>query len=313
MIGRHNISSILPTKHINSENSKSNIYAGYEYPKDDVENLVNKCRFSTLTQKYDPNFVDPKKTTVDSFLMKGSIAKKISLNRIKKQILKFAKDDVRKRVKCDHISITVTQYYYDKYKMKSVLFPVYTLQYRNSPPRIMAALRHQEKVSGTKPVSSLKVMAASIIPSLIISLAIPETIIVRVFIAASIFFGSGLITKISPYLKNKSNNIVSNRRREKNNLTKETLADKNRRIESEQFISYQEKSFEGVLLNIDPEHYRILKLSPDGVVTEIIIRQAFIEQMKMHHPDIEGDSKEIHDKATKITTARDVLLKHISK
>lgn len=298
------ISGTIDTSYYNSTNIKSYIYGGFTYPRRDVDNLINKTKITKYMKPYNTDNFD-KSSTIDPFKMRSVIAKKKAVKRIKSRLRKLIRKDINNRVNCDNIeNIDIKSFNIEYFNMETCLFPSYILQYNLTPPRILSAIRNQEIYAGKSPLSVHKVMTASIIPSIILSLAFPQTIAIRATIAAFTIISSGLYASLSPSFTYNSQIKDLRYKEEKNNLVEETLEDMYRRLESEMFAY---RSPDDPRLYIDPIYYEILGLNSNNHIDEKIIKHAFRQKIKIYHPDVYKSNLEV----LKIIAARDILLEEL--
>nr|QBK89763.1 MAG: chaperone protein [Pithovirus LCPAC101] len=295
----HYITGTLKTTYYDQSNVKSYIYGGFSYPRSDVDELLNETKVVKYMEPYNTYHID---CTVDSFKMRSSIAKKKAVNRINEKLNELIYNDINNRVRCDHIDdIQMKSYNIKIFRMTTCLFPSYILQYKLNPPRILAAIKNQEIYTGKSPLSIPKVMTASIIPSVVLSLAFPQTIAIRAVITAFCIIASGAYAAYSPSLTYNSQKLDMQHKEIDNNLVEETIDDMNRRLESEMFAY---RSPDDPRLYIDPLYYDILGLDSNNHIDENIIKQAFIQKIKIYHPDVYKSDIEV----LKIIAARDILL-----
>jgi hypothetical protein len=311
------------------------LYAGYTYPSELVEKVVNTFDYRpSLTECHDlDNHLDTN-TKVDAFLMRSSTARGIIRKRLREYITDVIEADARKRTKFDHLDIRVTDYKITQSKIYTVLFPAYILQYdySSASPQIMAAVRHHEVVSGSPSIAPSKAMMFSVVPSVALSLLFPGTLMARTALSVTIVLVTGVGSRYIPSWMRKWNRHIIDEKKHQNDLAEESTSDRARRILSERFICYAplrkrreavEKEVpmmdrDQVIYNVNPNYFYLLGLSPYNLVTEKIVREAFLREIQKCHPDLimQHSAKvqeELRCKAAQVVVARDVLLEVIHR
>lgn len=311
----------LPSHYFNSITGKACLYAGYTYPVSDVEEVVSKLNIFEHAVPYDSNYIE-ESTIVDPFLMRSETARHKLLTRLKSSLREAIIADTNRQVRCDHISIQSIDYEIAKSQISTVLFPSYILQYGQSPAQIMAAIRHAEKISGMPTISSKKVMMASIVPSIILGLAVPGSLAFRAVVTATTVALSGTFSSWTPWVKYRSEKYLLEREKKHNGAIDESKDDQARREETESFISYDDvepkMGADQVIYDIDPINFQVLGLSPCDPIDEEIVVTAFLTEIRKCHPDVirslslsVEDRNRLEERAVQVTRARDVILKTI--
>lgn len=297
------------------------IYAGYTYPRAEVERLVSRVNVLEHTLPYDASCIDDD-TTVDPFLMRGEKGRSIILKRLKVGLRAKVRQEIKKRVKYDCLSLKSVSYQIEETDIRTLLFPTYVLQYAESPPQIMAAIRNHEHVSGSSTVSPAKVMFASAVPSLALGLAIPGGLVLRAAVMLATVALSGAVSRLTPWLKYRRQKYLAETQKKENDFLDEDSSDTARREETESFARYEELSprlgTDNIIYDVDPMHFHVLGLSPKEPVNEDIVLAAFLVEIRKCHPDIvrslllsEKEKRDLEERALRVTGARDILLRTI--